>query len=123
VHSYWLIEVLGPLHDIHTESLGKTIQGHLQLAASTESVEKAGLGMIIATDEIVRDETNQAEWPTMINMFEKISGCQIKSLGYVGRLTQSVPTGYQLKVSRLELQTYTEGKAVLFSQTSADHIG
>ncbi len=55
--------------------------------------------MIIAADEIVRDETNQAERPVMINMFEKIDGCRIKSLGYVGRLAESVPTGYQLKVS------------------------
>jgi hypothetical protein len=74
VHSYWLIEVLGPLHDIDTESLGKTIDGHLQLAASTESIEKAGLALIIVTDEIVRDETNQPERPAVIDMFEKIEG-------------------------------------------------
>ena len=59
----------------------------------------------------------------MINMFEKIDGCRIKSLGYVGRLAGYVPTGYQLKVSRLELQAYTEGQIALFSQTPADHIG
>ena len=99
------------------------INGNLQFAASTKSVEKAGLGMIIAADEIVRDETNQAERPAMIDMFEKIDGYRIKSFGYVGRLTESVPTGYQLKVSCLELQAYTEGQIVLFSQTSADHIG
>ena len=62
------------------------INGNLQLAAPTKSAEKAGLGMIIAADEIVRDETNQAERPVMINMFKKIDGCRIKSLGYVGRL-------------------------------------
>ena len=76
--------------------------------------------MIIAADEIVRDETNQAERPVMINMFKKIDGCRIKSLGYVGRLAEFVPTGYQLKVGRLELQAYTEGQIVLFSQTPAD---
>jgi hypothetical protein len=62
------------LHDINTESLGKTINGHLQLAASTEIVEKARLDLIIVTDEIVCDETNQAERPAVIDMFEKIDG-------------------------------------------------
>jgi hypothetical protein len=33
----------------------------------------------------------------MIDMFEKIDGDRIKSLGYVGRLTESMPTGNQLK--------------------------
>ena len=85
------------------------VKGHLQPAASTKSVEKARLGMIIAADEIVRDETNQAERPAMTNMVEKTDGSGIKSLGYVGRLTESVPTGYQLKVSCLELQAHTAG--------------
>jgi hypothetical protein len=30
--------------------------------------------MTITADEIVRDETNQAEWPAVIDMFEKIDG-------------------------------------------------
>ena len=34
----------------------------------------------------------------MINVFEKFEGNRIKSFGYVGRLTESVPTGEQLKV-------------------------
>ena len=59
----------------------------------------------------------------MIDMFEKIDGDRIKSLGYVRRLTELMPTGNQLKASRLELQTHTEGQVVLFSQTSADHVG
>jgi hypothetical protein len=111
------------LHDIDTESLGKTIQGHLQLAATTKGVEKARLSKIGTANQIVCDETDQTERPAMIDMFEKIDGDGIKSLGYVGRLTESMPTGNQLKVSRLELQAYTEGQVVLFSQTSADHIG
>ncbi len=99
------------------------INGNLQLAAPTKSVEKAGLGMIITANQIICDETNQAERSAMIYLFEKIDGRRIKSLGYVGRLTESMSTGYQLKVSRLELHAYTEGQIVLFSQTPADHIG
>jgi hypothetical protein len=67
-------QILGAFHHIDAEALGKTINGHLQLAASTDIVEKAGLGMIIAADEIVCDETNQAERPAVIDMFEEIDG-------------------------------------------------
>ena len=118
-----LVEVIGAFHDIDTEALGKMINGHLQLAAPTKSVEKAGLGMIITPNQIVCEETNQAERSGMNDVFEQIDGNRIKSLGYVGWLTESVPTGDQLKVSGLELQAHTEGQIVLFSQTSADHIG
>ena len=44
----------------------------------------------------------------MIDVFKKIDGDRIKSLGSVGRLTETISTGYQLKSSRLELQTHTE---------------
>ena len=81
-------QILGAFHHIDAEAVGKTIEGHLQLAASTEIVEKAGLGMIIAADEIVSDETNQAEWPAMIDKFEKIDGHQIKAFGSVGSLSR-----------------------------------
>jgi len=91
--------------------------------AATMSVEKAGLGMIITPDQIVCDDTNQAERSGMNHVFQQIDGNRIKFLAYVGRLTESVPTGDQLKVSRLELQAHTEGQVVLFSQMSADHIG
>ena len=59
----------------------------------------------------------------MNDVFEQIDGNRIKSLGYVCRLSESVPTGDQLKASCLELQADTEGQIVLFSQTSADYIG
>ena len=67
-------QILGAHYHIDAEALGKTINSHLQLAASTEIVEKAGLGIFIAADEVVRDETNQAERPAVIDMFEKIDG-------------------------------------------------
>ena len=51
----------------------------------------------------------------MIDVFKKIDGDRIKSLGYVGRLAESMPTGYQLKASRFELQGHTEGQGILFS--------
>ena len=40
----------------------------------------------------------------MIDVFEKIEGDRIKSLGYVGRLTESVPTGDQLKLAVLSFR-------------------
>ena len=57
-HSCWLIEVLGAVHDIDTEALGKTINGHLQLAATTTGVEQIGLGNIITAHQIICDKTN-----------------------------------------------------------------
>ena len=76
------------MHDVDAEALRKTIDGHLQLAATTKRVEQAGLSKIIIANQIVCDETDQAERPAMIDMFEKIDGDRIKSLGYVGRLTE-----------------------------------
>ena len=60
----------------------------------------------------------------MIDVFKKIDGDRIKSLGYVGRLAELMPTGYQLKLAVLSFRATPKAREFFFLKrrpiTSAD---
>ena len=69
--SWWLVEVIGAVHDVGAKALGEAINCHLQLALPSKGAEKVELHKIVDVDEVVGDETDQAERTGVINVIEK----------------------------------------------------
>ena len=69
-HSRWLVEVIGAVHDVGAKALGEAIDCHLQLALPSKRAEKVELHKIVDVDEVVGDQTDQAERTGVINVIE-----------------------------------------------------
>jgi hypothetical protein len=89
----------------------------------SKGAEKVELHEIVDVDEVVGDETDQAERTGVINEIEKGDTDCIESLRNVGRFTEPVLTGYNLEVRGLELYAYTKGYVILFSEAPSDRVG
>ena len=89
----------------------------------SKRAEKVELHEIVDVDEVVGDETDQAERTGVINVIEKGDTDCIESLRNVGRFTEPVPTGYNLEVRGLELYAYTKRYVILFSEAPSDRVG
>ena len=59
--SWWLVEVISAVHDVGAKALGEDINCHLQLAVPHKGAERVELYKIVDVDEVVGDETDQAE--------------------------------------------------------------
>ena len=70
-HSWSLVEVVGAVNDVGAKALGEAINCHLQLALPRKGAEKVELCEIVDVDEVVGNETDQAERTGVINVIEK----------------------------------------------------
>ena len=118
-----LIEIISAVHDVGPKALGEDIDCNLQLALPSKGAEKVELCEFVDVDEVVSDETDQAERTAVINVIEKLETDRIESLGNVGRLAEPVLTSYNLEVRRLELYAYTKGYVILFSESPSNCVG
>ena len=59
------------MNDVGAKALGEAVDCHLQLASPSEGAEKVELREIVDVDEIVGNETDQAERPGVINVIEQ----------------------------------------------------
>ena len=91
-HSCSLVEVVGAVNDVGAKALGEAVDCHLQLALPSKGTEKVELHKIVDVDEVVGDETDQAERTWVVNVIKKSDPNCIKSLGNVGRFTEPVLT-------------------------------
>jgi hypothetical protein len=70
--SWWLVEIIGAIHDVGAKALGEAINCHLQLAFPSKGAEKVELDTMVDVDEVVGDETDQAKRTGVMNVIEKI---------------------------------------------------
>ena len=111
------------MHDVGTKSLGEFIDCRLQPALPSKGAEKIELNPIIDADQVVGDQTNQAEGTWMLNLVEEIDANRVECLGNVGRFTEPALTGQDLKIRGLEFYAHAKGNVALLSETPADPVG
>jgi hypothetical protein len=61
MHSWWLVEVVGAVHDVGAKALDEAINRDFQLALPSKGAQKVELQKVVDVDEVVGDETDQAE--------------------------------------------------------------
>ena len=59
------------MNDVGAKALGEAVDCHLQLALPSKGAEKVELCEIVDVDEVVGNETDQAERTGVINVIEQ----------------------------------------------------